>query len=100
MTQEAVVRSARHADWWAAPLIATLFGLPLLVWEFSWQWANDGTELIFGAVYWGFGLWAVSWLLPHRVKYRRWRAWAAFGTVGIGALPLMFALLLGLAMST
>ncbi|WP_143570524.1 hypothetical protein [Streptomyces acidiscabies] len=97
MTQKAVTS---HANWWAAPLVATAVGLPLLLWEFSWLWVNDGTELIFGAVYWGFGLLAAAWLLPHRVKYRTARALAAFGAVGVGALPFGFAVLLGAAMST
>ncbi|MFJ3902376.1 hypothetical protein [Streptomyces sp. NPDC090025] len=92
--------SAAHPTWWRAPLIATLVGLPLLVWEYSLFQADGYTSGIETVLVLGMLLLPVSWLLPHRRTWRMPRFLTAGTVLGITVLPLLFALLLGLAMSS
>ncbi|HEY8981246.1 MAG TPA: hypothetical protein VIU15_16855 [Streptomyces sp.] len=92
MTQEA---AARRTDWWTALLVATLLGLPLLLWEFDWLRVE---ARLLPPVYLGFGLLVGSWLGPHRAS-RPLRRLSAFGAVTVAALPLGTALLMAWAMS-
>ncbi|MFJ5774194.1 hypothetical protein [Streptomyces sp. NPDC093094] len=93
------VRTA-HPTWWRAPLIATLPGAPLLVWEYSLFRADGYTSGIETVIVLGMILLAVSWLLPHRRSSRGLRLFLAGTALTTAVLPLLFAVALGAAMST
>jgi hypothetical protein len=90
MTQNDV-RPPPDADptWWKAPLVASVPGVPLLVWEFA-MGAEDALGLLGGAVYWAFGLLALAWALPHRRSARMLRVTAAVAGLVCAILPLAF----------
>ncbi|MFI6034045.1 hypothetical protein ACIBBD_07730 [Streptomyces sp. NPDC051315] len=90
-------RSAAHRTWWRAPALATLFGLPVLVWEYRWFASQDGPGAFGGILYWASGLLALAWVLPHRRSVRGLRTAAAGTGLGCALLPLTFAILLGAA---
>lgn len=80
--------------WWKAPVVATVPGLPLLLWEFI-AGAEDALGLVGSAVYWAFGLLALAWVLPHRRSVRMLRVTAAAAGLVCAILPLLF--LVGMA---
>ena len=84
--------SAPHRTWWRAPLVASAFGVPLVVLEYAWI----GPGPFVGALYCAVGLLALAWLLPRRRSLRGLRIAAAVTAVGSALLPLVFLLLLGL----
>ena len=65
----------RAADptWWTAPVVATLFGLPLLVWECSMFGVDSHTGTLDVMVYGGLAVLAIAWALPHRRSARMLR---------------------------
>ncbi|MER6713086.1 MULTISPECIES: hypothetical protein [unclassified Streptomyces] len=92
--------SAAHRTWWRAPLVATLLGLPLLALEYSWFVSQDGPGAFGGVLYWAAGLLALSWLLPHRRSLRGARMAVAGTGIGCALVPLLLAVLMGLAMAS
>ncbi|MER5204053.1 hypothetical protein [Streptomyces sp. NPDC002825] len=99
-TDDSSPRPAFHPTWWKAPLVATLPGLPLLVGEFALFWTEGYTSgfetmLVMAAV-----LLALSWVLPHRMSLRIPRLLAAGTALAVAVLPLMLAVLMGLAMAS
>ncbi|MFC9238586.1 hypothetical protein ACFTZK_19370 [Streptomyces decoyicus] len=89
-----------HATWWKAPLIASLPGLPALVWEYMTFRADGYTSGIETAIVIAMVLLAGSWLLPHRRSVRGLRMAAAGTALGLAMLPLLYAILLGAAMAS
>ncbi|KUL22859.1 hypothetical protein [Streptomyces regalis] len=55
MIQNDVRSTADDPTWWRAPAVATLLGLPLLVWEYS-LWGGNTFRVLGGAVCWAFVL--------------------------------------------
>ncbi|MEU3841462.1 hypothetical protein AB0E88_15695 [Streptomyces sp. NPDC028635] len=88
-----------HPTWWRAPLVASLCGLPFLVLEYWWFRSEDGIGALGGIFYWAVGLLALSWTLPHRRSLRTPRMLAAGAGLGCVLLPMLFALMLGVAMA-
>ncbi|MET9078439.1 hypothetical protein ABZX95_41365 [Streptomyces sp. NPDC004232] len=88
-----------HATWWKVPLAATLPGLPLLAWEFSWL-QSTGTSSINKLILTGFCLFAIAWLLPHRQSIQTLRTAISCTALGFAVLPLALALLLTAAMAS
>ncbi|MEU8780475.1 hypothetical protein [Streptomyces sp. NPDC048637] len=89
-----------HATWWKAPLIASLPGLPTLVWEYMTFGADGYTSGIEMAIVIALVLLAGSWLLPHRRSVRGLRMAAAGTALGLAMFPLLYAILLGAAMAS
>ncbi|MFF9196827.1 hypothetical protein ACF09L_16635 [Streptomyces sp. NPDC014779] len=89
-----------HGTWWKAPLTATLVGLPLLVGEFLLFRADGYTSGIEILLALSAILLAISWLLPHSRTWRTPRLIAAATALAITLLPFLFAVLLGLAMTS
>jgi hypothetical protein len=89
-----------HRTWWRAPLVASLFGLPLLALEYSWFASEDGPGAFGGILYWATGLLLLAWVLPHRRSLRGVRTAAAVTGLGCALLPMAFAILLGAAMAS
>lgn len=84
--------------WWRTPLVVTLIGLPLLVWQCAVL--GPGAFGAFdGLVCWGLGLFVVAWALPRRRSARVLRQAAAV----TGLLCLMvspaFVVLMAMAMA-
>ncbi|MER6344885.1 hypothetical protein ACWC10_12480 [Streptomyces sp. NPDC001595] len=94
---DAPTSSDAHRTWWRAPLVVSLIGLPLLVWEYAWFAANDGPGAFGGILYWATGFLAVAWLVPHRRSLRSVRIAAGCTGLGCALLPVLFAILLGAA---
>jgi hypothetical protein len=92
--------SAAHRTWWKAPLVASLIGLPLLAVEYSWFASQDGVGAFSGVLYWASGLLVLAWVLPHRRSLRRLRMAAAGAGLAFASVPVVFAVLLGLAMAS
>jgi hypothetical protein len=88
-----------HPTWWRAPLVASLLGVPCLVWEFFWFRSQDGVGAFGGILYWASGLLVLAWLLPHRRSLRAPRMGAAVAGLGCAMLPVLFALALGAALA-
>lgn len=84
-----------HATWWKAPLTASLPGLPLLVGEYA-MFRGTGLENL---ILWGIALLVVAWILPHRKSLRGLRMTAAICALGLSMLPLVYAVVLGMAMA-
>ncbi|MEU8619766.1 hypothetical protein [Streptomyces sp. NPDC048623] len=91
---------ASHPTWWKAPLVATLPGLPLLVGEFALFWTDGYTSGFETMLVMATILLAISWVLPHRMSMRIPRLLAAGTALAVTTLPLMLALLMGLAMAS
>ncbi|GAP47881.1 hypothetical protein [Streptomyces azureus] len=91
---------AAHRTWWRAPLVATLLGLPLLALEYRWFAAQDGPGAFSGVLFWATGLLVLAWVLPHRRSLRGLRIVAAGTGLGCALLPVLFAVLLGLAVAS
>ncbi|TXS41514.1 hypothetical protein EAO75_43050 [Streptomyces sp. uw30] len=89
-----------HATWWKAPLVATVPGLPILVWEYVFLGAEDALGLLGGAVYWAFGLLALAWALPHRRSLRPARVTAAVAGLVCAVLPLLLVMLMAMVMAS
>ncbi|MFD5029971.1 hypothetical protein ACFWM0_06010 [Streptomyces sp. NPDC058405] len=89
-----------HRTWWKAPMAATLPGLPLLVGELSMFYSEGYTSGIEIGILLGVALLAVAWLLPHRRSMRGLRMMTAGGALALAILPLLYAVLLGVAMSS
>ncbi|MEU3992460.1 hypothetical protein OG301_36980 [Streptomyces platensis] len=89
-----------HATWWKTPLVASLPGLPALVWEYMTFRADGYTSGIEMAVVIAMVLLAGSWILPHRRSVRGLRMAAAGTALGLAMLPLLYAILLGAAMAS
>ncbi|MET8982525.1 hypothetical protein ABZX85_43795 [Streptomyces sp. NPDC004539] len=94
MTQDTVGRPARPAARRDVPLLATLIGLPLFLWELSWLWGDEESLPFVGAIGVGFVLVAVSWVVPRDEAYRRARALVGYGGVVVGALPAAWLVLM------
>ncbi|MGI5376779.1 hypothetical protein ACQEV2_21540 [Streptomyces sp. CA-251387] len=91
MTQNDIRPSDTDPTWWKAPLIVTVPGLPLLVWELALLGAEDALGTTLGAaVYWAVGLLALAWALPHRRSARMLRVTAAVAGLLCALLPLLF----------
>ncbi|MER7001228.1 hypothetical protein [Streptomyces sp. NPDC000410] len=88
-----------HEDWWKAPLMTSLPGVPLLVWEYSLFQADGYTSGIEVAIFLAMGLLVIAWVLPHRRSLRGLRIATAVTALGFALLPLVFAVLLAAAMS-
>ncbi|MFC5219179.1 hypothetical protein [Streptomyces coerulescens] len=91
---------AYHPTWWKAPLVATVPGLPILVFEYVLLGAEDGLGFLGGAVYWAFGLLVLSWVLPHRRSLQPLRVTAAVSGLGCAVLPLVMLVLLAMVWSS
>ncbi|MFF0739051.1 hypothetical protein ACFYVL_01515 [Streptomyces sp. NPDC004111] len=91
---------ALHKTWWKAPLVVSVLGLPILGVEFGLIQANDGMDQYGFVIYTALVLFALTWLLPHRRSLRTFRIVMASLALGWVLLPLLWALLLGLAMSS
>lgn len=84
---------------WKAPLAVSLTGLLFLSLEFVWFW--EGTDnglsmiMIFAA-----SLFAVGWVLPPRPVLHGLRMGLLTSALVVAAVPLVLAMLLGLAMSS
>jgi hypothetical protein len=89
-----------HETWWRAPLLASVLGLPLLVWEYSLFRADGYTSGIETVIWSAMLLVVVSWALPHRRSFRTLRTVTAGTAIGCAFLPLLFAVLLGAAMAS
>ncbi|WMX47206.1 hypothetical protein RGF97_23635 [Streptomyces roseicoloratus] len=90
-----------HTTWWEAPLTATLIGLPLLVGEILMSGGIGGsTSVAEKLLYLAVVLLAVAWLLPRRRAWRVPRFVAAGSVLAITALPIVTAVLMGLAMTS
>ncbi|WP_189933340.1 hypothetical protein [Streptomyces aurantiogriseus] len=100
MTENSLPRlHTPHRTWWKAPLVASLPGVPLLAWEYS-LFRADGSTSGFGVfLYWAMGLFALAWALPHRRSLRTLRVVAAGTALAVTLLPVVLAVLLGLAMA-
>ncbi|TGB13424.1 hypothetical protein [Streptomyces sp. MZ04] len=88
-----------HKTWWRAPLVASSLGLPLLAMEYGVVRAHDGMDQYGAVIYWALALFAVAWVLPHRRSMRTLRMVAASLALGCVLLPVLFALLLGVALA-
>ncbi|MEU8990972.1 hypothetical protein AB0C98_31990 [Streptomyces sp. NPDC048558] len=100
MIQNDVQLSGAHPTWWRAPSAATLLGLPLLVWEYGMFRADGCTSGIEVMILWGFALLAIAWALPHRRSLRMLRTTAAGAGLGCAFLPVLFAMLMAVAMTS
>ncbi|MFI5688623.1 hypothetical protein [Streptomyces sp. NPDC051636] len=89
-----------HPTWWRTPLIATLPGLPLLVREFTLFWTDGYTSGIEVMLVTATALLAIAWALPHRRSMRVLRLLAAGTALALAVLPLVLAVLMGLAMAS
>ncbi|MFE5920841.1 hypothetical protein [Streptomyces sp. NPDC056468] len=92
--------SGAHPTWWRAPSVATLLALPLLVWEYGMFRADGYTSGIEVMILWGFALLAIAWALPHRRSLRTLRMAAAGAGLGCALLPVLFAVLMAMAMAS
>lgn len=79
--------------------MASLAGGPFLVLEYRWFASEDGVGSLGGIFSWAVGLLALSWALPHRRSLRTPRVPAAGAGLGCVLLPMLFALMLGMAMA-
>ncbi|MFF5477026.1 hypothetical protein ACFY5C_06750 [Streptomyces sp. NPDC012935] len=100
MIQNDVQLSGAHPTWWKAPGVATLLGLPLPVWEYGMFRADGCTSGIEVVIHWGFVLLAIAWALPHRRSLRMLRMTAAGAGLGCALLPVLFAVLMAMAMTS
>ncbi|WP_128433992.1 hypothetical protein [Streptomyces cyaneus] len=89
MTQNDVRPRDADPTWWKAPLVATVPGLPLLVWEFV-SGAEGALGVLGGAVYWAAGLLALAWALPNRRSARTLRVTAAWAGLFCAMFPVLF----------
>ena len=84
--------------WWRTPLVTTLIGLPLLAWQYT-VFGAGAFEVFGGVLCWGLGLLAVAWTLPHHRPARMLRNTAAVAGLLCLILPLVFVVLLAMAMA-
>ncbi|WP_369272215.1 hypothetical protein AB5J55_21410 [Streptomyces sp. R11] len=103
MIQNDVQLSAAHPTCCGgprAPSVATLLGLPLLVWEYGMFRADGYTSGIEVLILWGFALLAIAGAVPHRRSPRMLRMTAAGAGLGCAILPVLFAVLMAMAMAS
>lgn len=79
--------------------MASVPGVPLLLWEYSLFRADGYTSGIETAILGGMVLLLIAWVLPHRRSMRGLRMATAGTGLGCALLPVLFALLLGAAMT-
>lgn len=99
MIQNDAPLSGPHPTWWRATSAATLLGLPLFVREYGMFRADgcaDGIEVV---ILWGFALLAIARALPHRRSLPTLSRAAAGAGLGCALLPLLFAVLMAMAMA-
>jgi hypothetical protein len=99
MTQNDMPSYAADPTWWRAPLVASLSGLPLIVWEYA-LWGVNAFHFFAGAVGWALALLLIAWALPHRRSARMLRITAAVAGVVFALLPMVFVVLMGIAMAS
>ncbi|MFI7408320.1 hypothetical protein ACIBU0_06595 [Streptomyces sp. NPDC049627] len=100
MTENDAQLLAADPTWWKAPVVATLLGLPLLVWELSLYGVDSylsGPEVM---IYGGFALLAIAWTLPRRRSARMLRITAACCALGCAVLPFVFLVMMAMAMAS
>ncbi|NUS40034.1 MAG: hypothetical protein HOP97_00180 [Terrabacter sp.] len=92
--------SAADPTWWTTPLVTTLLGLPLLVWEYFMygddSYVSSPEVLLCG----GFVLLATAWALPHRRSARMLRVTAAVAGLACAILPVLFLLWMAMLWSS
>ncbi|MDX3307665.1 hypothetical protein ACWGH3_22520 [Streptomyces sp. NPDC054884] len=66
-----------HKTWWRAPFVASAFGLPVLATEYAVTLDHDGLGQYGGMIYTAVALYALAWVLPHRLSFRMPRILAA-----------------------
>ncbi|MEU7042295.1 hypothetical protein AB0A77_14700 [Streptomyces varsoviensis] len=100
MTKDEQRPDALHETWWRAPLIASVPGAPILVWEETLFYGDGYVSAIETLVWGAMALLVLAWVLPHRRAMRELRIAAAGISLGCSALPFGFAVLLGAAMAS
>ncbi|KRC95893.1 MULTISPECIES: hypothetical protein [unclassified Streptomyces] len=88
-----------HKTWWTAPFAASVFGLPVLATEYAVILDHDGMGQYGGMIYTALALYALAWVLPHRLSLRMPRILAAGAALLITLFPVGLLVLLAAMVS-
>ena len=88
-----------HKTWWRAPFVASVFGLPVLAVEYAVTLEHDGMGQYGGMIYTALALYALAWVLPHRLSLRMPRILAAGAALLITLFPVGLLVLLAAMVS-
>jgi len=88
-----------HRTWWRAPFVASVFGLPVLATEYALVRHHHGMGQYGGMFYAAMALYALAWVLPHRLSFRMPRILAAGAALLITLFPVGLLVLLAAMVS-
>ncbi|MFG2572900.1 hypothetical protein [Streptomyces sp. NPDC048481] len=88
-----------HTTWWRAPFVASGFGLPVLAMEYAAVRDHDGMGQYGGMICTAVALYALAWVLPHRLSLRTPRILAAGAALLVTLFPVGLLVLLGAMVS-
>ncbi|MGW9214164.1 hypothetical protein ACWGR4_45365 [Embleya sp. NPDC055664] len=80
-----------HDTWWLAPMLTSVIGVPLVVWEFGVLVVGDAGGFLEFVVRAAAVLFVIAWTLPHTRANRGIRMTTAGGGLGCALVPVLLA---------